>query len=154
LRDPDSWYRSFANTVIYRTRTPGGRLIAWLLPQTVGKLYMFGHVMWLAMFKTKLADLTMEKAKARYVAYYDEVRRLVPRERLLEYRIGEGWEPLCKFLGKPIPEEPFPETNDTQAFNDRVQKLTGGAVVRTLALKYLLPAILVVVCILYARIST
>ncbi|KAJ6537629.1 hypothetical protein B0H19DRAFT_1382382 [Mycena capillaripes] len=89
----------------------------------------------------------MEKAKARYVAYYDEVRRMVPEERLLEYRVGEGWEPLCKFLGKPIPEEPFPKTNDTQAFNDGVNKLT-GAVVRTLALKYLLPAILVVMCAL------
>lgn len=22
--------------------------------------------------------------------------------------MAEGWEPLAKFLGKPIPEEPFP----------------------------------------------
>ena len=27
------------------------------------------------------------------------------------YRIGEGWEPICKFLGKPIPKEPFPHMN-------------------------------------------
>jgi len=26
---------------------------------------------------------------------------------------GEGWEPLCKFLGKPIPEHPFPHANRT-----------------------------------------
>ena len=24
----------------------------------------------------------------------------------------EGWEPLCQFLGLPIPEEPFPNVND------------------------------------------
>ncbi|KAJ7323597.1 P-loop containing nucleoside triphosphate hydrolase protein [Mycena albidolilacea] len=152
LRDPDSWGTSFANTMLYRMRAPGGSLLAWLLPQTAGKLYQYGHVVWLAMFKTKPADLTIEKAKARYVAYYEEVRRMVPRERLLEYRVGEGWEPLCKFLGKPIPEESFPRTNDTQVFNDHVDKLT-GAVLRTVALKYLLPAILVVMCILYARIN-
>jgi hypothetical protein len=23
-----------------------------------------------------------------------------------------GWEPLCKFLGKPVPDVPFPHMND------------------------------------------
>ena len=23
----------------------------------------------------------------------------------------EGWEPICKFLGKPIPDQPFPHEN-------------------------------------------
>lgn len=27
------------------------------------------------------------------------------------YRVKEGWEPLCKFLGKKIPETPFPRRN-------------------------------------------
>ena len=39
------------------------------------------------------------------------VRGMVPEERLLEYEIGEGWEPLCKFLGKEVPEEEFPHGN-------------------------------------------
>jgi len=25
--------------------------------------------------------------------------------------VKEGWEPLCKFLGKDIPEKPFPRKN-------------------------------------------
>ena len=25
--------------------------------------------------------------------------------------IQDGWEPLCKFLGKPIPEGPVPKEN-------------------------------------------
>lgn len=29
--------------------------------------------------------------------------------------LAEGWEPLCKFLGKPIPDEPFPRVNDAEA---------------------------------------
>jgi hypothetical protein len=29
--------------------------------------------------------------------------------------VKEGWEPLCKFLGKPIPDEGFPRTNDAEA---------------------------------------
>lgn len=39
------------------------------------------------------------------------IRGLVPKERLLEWKVEDGWEPLCKFLGKPIPDEPFPHVN-------------------------------------------
>src|SRR5207247_6666629 len=27
---------------------------------------------------------------------------------------GDGWEKLCRFLGKPIPDAPFPKANVTQ----------------------------------------
>ena len=27
----------------------------------------------------------------------------VPKENLLVWNLKDGWEPLCKFLGKPIP---------------------------------------------------
>jgi Sulfotransferase domain len=35
----------------------------------------------------------------------------VPEDNLLEYRPQDGWEPLCKFLGKPVPAEPYPFIN-------------------------------------------
>jgi Sulfotransferase domain len=40
----------------------------------------------------------------------------VPPERLLVYEVGDGWEPLCRFLGVPVPDEPFPHVNATEAF--------------------------------------
>jgi hypothetical protein len=36
---------------------------------------------------------------------------MVPRDRLLEWTVKDGWEPLCEFLGKPVPNEPFPHKN-------------------------------------------
>ncbi|KAK3905987.1 efflux pump antibiotic resistance protein [Staphylotrichum tortipilum] len=51
------------------------------------------------------------KAREAYERHYDEVRRLVPEERRLEYRLSDGWEPLCKFLGVPVPDVQFPRTN-------------------------------------------
>lgn len=39
------------------------------------------------------------------------IRGLVPKERLLEWEIGDGWEPLCKFLGKLVPNVKFPHVN-------------------------------------------
>jgi hypothetical protein len=42
-----------------------------------------------------------------------EVQDHVPRERLLVFRVQEGWEPLCKFLGCEVPEGiPFPHLNE------------------------------------------
>jgi hypothetical protein len=37
-----------------------------------------------------------------------------------EIVVAEGWEPLCKFLNKPIPDEPFPHLNDTQEFRRHI----------------------------------
>lgn len=30
--------------------------------------------------------------------------------------MAEGWEPLCAFLGVPVPDEPFPNMNDRAQF--------------------------------------
>jgi hypothetical protein len=35
----------------------------------------------------------------------------VPRDRLLVYDVAQGWEPLCRFLGRPVPDAPFPRAN-------------------------------------------
>lgn len=37
--------------------------------------------------------------------------------------LSEGWEPLCKFLGKPIPKEPFPRVNDAEASDQMAKKI-------------------------------
>ena len=50
-----------------------------------------------------------------YEVHNKHVRKHVPAHQLLEYDVSQGWEPLCKFLGKPIPDEPFPHRNDSQS---------------------------------------
>lgn len=39
------------------------------------------------------------------------VRNLMPPGYLLEFHPKDGWEPLCKFLGKDVPNRPFPYVN-------------------------------------------
>ncbi|KAI1871046.1 hypothetical protein JX265_006086 [Neoarthrinium moseri] len=43
------------------------------------------------------------------------VRQQVPKDKLLEMDLAAGWEPLCRFLGKPVPTKPFPRANDREA---------------------------------------
>jgi hypothetical protein len=53
---------------------------------------------------------------ALYERYNEEVKQAVPSEGLLVYEIAEGWEPLCRFLDRPIPDGLFPRVNSTDEF--------------------------------------
>lgn len=43
----------------------------------------------------------------------------VPKDRLLVFDVKDGWEPLCAFLGVPVPATPFPRENSTEQFKAR-----------------------------------
>jgi hypothetical protein len=48
---------------------------------------------------------------AAYERHNAEVRAGIAPERLLEWNAKEGWEPICRALGKPVPDQPFPWVN-------------------------------------------
>lgn len=56
----------------------------------------------------------------RYRQHYAQIRALLKDQpsRLLEYKLGSGWEPLCKFLDKPVPENPFPHVNESAVHDE------------------------------------
>jgi hypothetical protein len=56
----------------------------------------------------------------------EEVLATVPAERLLVYEAGQGWEPLCEFLGVPVPTGPYPSENSRAEFIGRVSSLPPG----------------------------
>ena len=55
------------------------------------------------------------------------VKATIPPERLLVYEAGDGWGPLCAFLGVPVPNTPFPHENTTEAFREMVAKRKAAA---------------------------
>ena len=67
-----------------------------------------------------------ESGKVEAVKYYhdwvEHVKRTVPPNRLLVFESKQGYEPLCKFLNVPIPEEPYPFVNDSGAKQSQYQK--------------------------------
>lgn len=40
-----------------------------------------------------------DKCKRRFEEHYENLRNIVPKERLLEYHIQDGWDPLVESLG-------------------------------------------------------
>ena len=111
-RDPAKWYDSAEQTIFraaMRHRDSGG-------PATTFARMAFATT-WDGTFKGRFAD--RDFAISVFEEHNEAVRREVPAERLLEFEVSEGWQPLCDFLGVPIPDEEFPRLNDTQAFQER-----------------------------------
>jgi len=57
-----------------------------------------------------------EAAIAAYRRNNEKVRDTIPADRLLIFGPAEGWEPLCRFLEVPVPNDPFPRSHARDEF--------------------------------------
>lgn len=65
------------------------------------------------------------------IKHNEMCRTLVPKDRQLEYSLDQGWEPLAKFLGVPVPEnEPFPKVNEAAEGTKVATRMLGEVLVR------------------------
>lgn len=118
-RDIESWYKSFRDSICRPTFNPFIKTLLNLGKKSLGKTVAILIVILKGRFNaTDLASLD-KNARAGYRAHYKEIREVTPKDKLLEFKLAQGWEPLCKFLGKPIPDRPFPRDNDQAAFQDK-----------------------------------
>ncbi|KAJ4420400.1 hypothetical protein N0V82_004389 [Gnomoniopsis sp. IMI 355080] len=118
-RDLDKWFKSFSTTImVVQWPNFGLRCLLNLMHYKFGRLMdpyiRLSRAVWLANSKEEQATT----AKEIYKAHYAEVRAKANPGQLLEYKLGDGWEPLCEFLGKPVPDMPFPNVNDSAMFHD------------------------------------
>lgn len=67
--------------------------------------------------------------------FEEQVKLRVPSKRLLVWKYGDGWEPLCKFLEKAVPEDPFPtyDSGDYVLVTVRDRLLMAEKIVRYMA---------------------
>lgn len=112
-RDPDRWVESFSAT-IYKLMAGADQA-----PQDMQPWFeMAQGVISRNGFPPGLETADLRQA---FLAHNDAVKATIPADRLLTFQVREGWEPLCAFLEKPVPAEPFPRSNDRGEFWDRVQ---------------------------------
>ncbi len=64
-------------------------------------------------------DLSDENVLSVYLANIEAVKSTVEPDRLLLFSPGDGWGPLCRFLGVDIPDEPYPNRNSAAEFTER-----------------------------------
>ncbi|CAF9916309.1 MAG: hypothetical protein ALECFALPRED_010589 [Alectoria fallacina] len=58
-----------------------------------------------------------------YRAHYRQLEDMMGEGKYLGWTVEDGWEPLCAFLGKPVPEKAFPSGNAPPAFVKRIAEL-------------------------------
>lgn len=72
---------------------------------------------------------------AAFQRHNADVERVVPQDRLLVYEVTSGWPPLCKFLGVPIPNSPFPRVNSREERMQQRAAMAQGAGAREVTLE-------------------
>ena len=113
-REPESWYKSIEQTIlpaseIGRIKDPDdlNRKASEMMYQTALQ----------GIFEGRLAD--RDFAIDKMLRHRLEVINSINPERLLVFRVGENWGPLCDFLEVPVPNEPFPSGNTIKDFLSR-----------------------------------
>jgi hypothetical protein len=124
VRDSQRWYDSVASTIYQAGRlAQAGRPAGgaddprFAARARIGRL--IDAMVWQGTFGGAFED--RERAIGVYEAHNRAVQEQVPADQLLVFDVKEGWGPLCRFLGAPIPvDEPFPHLNDAAAFRQMV----------------------------------
>ena len=110
VRPSTSWYASFRETIVDKT--------LGLAPPPSSPLRaiydLTQELIFNGVFGGRPAD--EQHARSVYDAHNRDVADSVPPERLLVYDLAAGWAPLCAFLSKPVPPEPFPHLNTRAGF--------------------------------------
>lgn len=112
-RSAESWYDSISQTILATVWAP--------------EKWPAQAVDWFRMV-TKVLERSFGEAKDRdsliavFNAHEAAVKAAIPSERLLVHSAKDGWEPLCAFLGVPVPEGPYPRTNSKEEFFDHMKK--------------------------------
>lgn len=98
------WWQSFDATVLQLARNE--------LPE---HLRLFQQTL-LDLLRTRMTPDWNDGAAmmAAYDRHNAEVRAVVPPERLLVWRPGDGWAPICKALGLAVPDRAFPAANSRE----------------------------------------
>ena len=61
--------------------------------------------------RTFSGGMTPEAMVETHRAHLARVKEIIPAERLLVFKVQDGWGPLCKALEVPVPDAPFPHSN-------------------------------------------
>ena len=143
-REPEGWWNSWITAVESQEGTLD-RLVFLPRFKVADSIAENWDRNW---FRIEPSKYEKESAIARFNEHNEEVRSTVPAERLLEFNVREGWEPLTNFLGISVPNEPFPHEN---AGVKDIEKKMGQLVIQDLV-KFALPYLAGIVVIIIALI--
>ena len=126
-RGPDAWYESTIDTIYFTENRWQFKVLELFTP--FGRKFgdMSRKLIWQRNHRGTMEDRA--KAIAEYNRHIEEVKATVPADRLLVFTVDQGWDPLCRFLGVPVPDTPFPNVNDRAEIKKVIADMSKGAYV-------------------------
>ncbi|KAI9924267.1 hypothetical protein MW887_007217 [Aspergillus wentii] len=117
-RDVDSWLKSVNATVFKFIQMPIFKVWQFIDYSKIGPLFRMSEMVWKVFCGGCYEDEVCRKA---YLEHHEKIRKTIPKEQLLEFRIGkDGWKELCEFLGEPVPQEKWPKAYPTAEFQEHI----------------------------------
>ena len=123
-RGAGAWYDSTIDTIFFTENMWQFKVLEWLTPFGRKMGDKCHKLVWGRVLNGVMGD--RDKAIACYEAYAAEVKAAVPPEKLLVFTVTDGWGPLCRFLGVPVPDAPFPNLNDRAAIKKTISEIIKG----------------------------
>ncbi|CAE7332918.1 unnamed protein product [Symbiodinium natans] len=121
VRDPEKWYDSVIDT-IWSPQCPEQNWSVRIFPE--GRDFQAqARAFHKATMLPGVKRTDREGSIKSFKAWVEKVKETVPPEKLLVFDVKEGWEPLCKFLNVPVPDEPFPNVNDKEEIKEGFRKV-------------------------------
>ncbi|KAK2867909.1 hypothetical protein FQN49_003349 [Arthroderma sp. PD_2] len=117
-RDVRAWHNSVMNTIIVHSRDWG----FWFKSFFSAELFWAQEGYFRGTLRWFYCGNFEENSINVLIKHHERIRSLVPEDQLLEWDVEDGWEPLCKFLDKEVPNIPFPKTNDSISFFKKCDK--------------------------------
>jgi hypothetical protein len=104
LRDPIEWFESTQATIF--------------APNSLALSVDGPFAPFFGMISSDFGGRLHERAfMVEYFQRHTEaVLESVPSDRLLVFEAARAWQPLCAFLGVPVPDTPFPQVNSRAEF--------------------------------------
>jgi len=125
-RDVEKWYKSLDEALLQTNFSFISDFVLNVVEPIIGSRGTISiRKMMLGFFRAENVDQIRENAKSRYLEHYETIRRIVPKEKLLNFKLTDGWGPLCTFLGKEIPDTDFPWVNETKALQEKIKMVQG-----------------------------
>lgn len=126
-RGPEAWYESTIETIYFTESSWQFKVLALFTPFGRKMRDMSHKLIWQRFHKGTMEDRAA--AIAHYEQHIADVKAAVPPDRLLVFTVDQGWEPLCNFLGVPVPAEAFPNVNDRAQIKKVIAGMSIGAYV-------------------------
>lgn len=99
-KDMDAWHRSAVNNIVRNDESWLTKFCSKWTFIGYWTYLCFDHRFWAILFRATCGMTTGQAIRLHGKAVYREhcamIRGFVPKERLLEWSVEDGWEPLCK----------------------------------------------------------